>query len=119
MSRSSTTANSPVESLLDGFVGYLREERGGSAATAETYVPDLRRFLAQHGQRGIGDLTAAAVSKAVLAEVAGWSPASVRRYAVGLRSFLRYCQLAGLIETDLGIGAAGVPAAAFAAAARD
>jgi hypothetical protein len=61
----------------------------------------LRRFLAQHGQRGIGDLTAAAVSKAVLAEVAGWSPASVRRYAVGLRSFLRYCQLAGLIETDL------------------
>jgi hypothetical protein len=55
----------------------------------------------------------------VLAEVAGWSPASVRRYAVGLRSFLRYCQLAGLIETDLGIGAAGVPAAAFAAAARD
>ena len=40
MSRSSTTANSPVESLLDGFVGYLREERGVSAATAETYVPD-------------------------------------------------------------------------------
>jgi hypothetical protein len=33
--------------------------------------------------------------------VAGWSPASVRRYAVGLRSFLRYIQLAGLIETDL------------------
>jgi site-specific recombinase XerD len=101
MSRSSTTANSPVESLLDGFVGYLREERGVSAATVETYVPDVRRFLAQHGQRGIGDLTAAAVSKAVLAEVAGWSPASVRRYAVGLRSFLRYCQLTGLIETDL------------------
>jgi site-specific recombinase XerD len=51
MSRSSTTANSPIESLLDGFVGYLREERGVSAATAETYVPDLRRFLAQHGQQ--------------------------------------------------------------------
>jgi integrase/recombinase XerD len=101
MSRSSSTANSPVESLLDGFVGYLREERGVSAATVETYVPDVRRFLAQYGQRGIGDLTAAAVSKAVLVEVAGWSPASVRRYAVGLRSFLRYCQLAGLIETDL------------------
>lgn len=63
MSRSSTTANSPIESLLDGLVGYLREERGVSAATAETYVPDLRRFLAQNGQRGIGDLTAAAVSK--------------------------------------------------------
>jgi hypothetical protein len=33
MSRSSTAMSSPVELLLGGFVGYLREERGVSALT--------------------------------------------------------------------------------------
>jgi integrase/recombinase XerD len=101
MSRSITTANSPVDPLLGGFVGYLREERGVAPATVETYVLDVRRFLAQRGQRGISELSAAEVSKAVLAEAAVWSPASVRRYGCALRSFLRYCHVAGLIETDL------------------
>jgi integrase/recombinase XerD len=101
MSRSITTVNSPIGPLLHGFVGYLREECGVAAATVETYVPDVRRFLAQRGQRGIGELSAAEVSKAVLAEVAGWSPASVRRFGCALRWFLRYCHVAGLIEADL------------------
>jgi integrase/recombinase XerD len=101
MSRSISTANSPVDPLLDGFVGYLRQERGVSAATVDTYVPDVRRFLTQRGRRGICGLSAAEVPKAVLAEVAGWSPASVRRYRCALRSFLHYCHVAGLIETDL------------------
>jgi hypothetical protein len=83
MSRSITTANSPVDPLLDGFVGYLREERGVAGATVEAHVADVRRFLARRGQRGIGELSAAEVSKAVLAEVAGWvagvgAPVSVR-----------------------------------------
>jgi integrase/recombinase XerD len=86
---------------LEGFVGYLREERGVAGARVETYVADVRRFLARRGQLGIGELSAAEVSKAVLAEVAGWSPASVRRYGCALRSFLRYCHVAGSIETDL------------------
>ena len=102
MSRSSITANSPVDLLLDGFIGYLREERGVSAATIAVYVPDVRRFVAQRGPRGIRDLSAAEVSKAaVLAEVAGWSPATARRYGCALRAFLRFCHLAGLIERDL------------------
>jgi integrase len=50
-------------------------------------------------------LTAAEVSKAVLGEVASRSPASVRRYGCALRSFLRYCYLAGLIEHDLSAAA--------------
>jgi site-specific recombinase XerD len=101
MSRSITTANAPVEPLLEGFVVYLREERGVAAATVQTYIPDVRRFLAGRGQRGIGELSAAEVSKAVLAEAAVWSPASVRRFGCALRSFLRYCHVAGLVETDL------------------
>jgi integrase len=59
------------------------------------------RFVAQRGPRGMGDLDAAEVSTAVLAEVAGWSPATARRYGCALRAFLRYCHLAGLIERDL------------------
>ena len=41
------------------------------------------------------------MSKAVLGQVAGRSPASVRRYGCALRSFLRYCYLTGLVERDL------------------
>ena len=33
--------------LLDGFVGYLRSERGVSALTVDAYVPEVRRFLAR------------------------------------------------------------------------
>jgi integrase/recombinase XerD len=65
----------------------------------------VRRFLARRGGSDLGELTAAEVSKAVLGEVAGRSPASVRRYGCALRSFLRYCYLAGLIEHDLSAAA--------------
>ncbi len=102
MSRSSITGHSPVDVLLDGFVAYLRGQRGLSAATIAVYVPDMRRFLVKRGPRGIRGLSAAEVSKAMLGEVAaGWSPASTRRYGCALRAFLRYCHFAGLIETDL------------------
>ena len=105
MSRSSMTASSPGEVLLAGFVGYLRGERGVAALTVDACVSDVRRFLAHRGGSDLGDLTAAEVSKAVLGEVAGRSPASVRRYGCALRSFLRYCHLAGLIESDLSAAA--------------
>jgi integrase/recombinase XerD len=91
----------PVELLLDGFVGYLREERGVSARTVEAYVSDVRRFLARCGRYGVDGLSAAEVSAAVLGELGDRSPASVRRYGCALRWFLRYCHLAGLIETNL------------------
>ena len=35
MSRSSGTGGVPTEGLLDGFVGYLRTERGVTALTVE------------------------------------------------------------------------------------
>src|SRR6266567_7626752 len=94
-----------VESLLDGFVGYLREERGVSGRTVEAYVSDVRRFLARRGGRGVDELSAAEVCAAVLGELDGRSPASVRRYGCALRAFLRYCHVAGLIESDLSAAA--------------
>jgi len=106
MSRSSTESILPLEPLLDGFVGYLRRERGVSPATVDAYASDVRRFLTRHGgASNLCELTAAEVSKAVLAEVAGWSPAPVRRYAASLRAFLRYCHLVGLIDADLSAAA--------------
>jgi integrase/recombinase XerD len=93
------------QALLDGFTRYLRAERGVSALTVDAYLSDVRRFLARCGGSDLGELTAAEVSKAVLGEVASRSPASVRRYGCALRSFLRYCYLAGLIEHDLSAAA--------------
>jgi integrase/recombinase XerD len=104
MPRSSTTATAPVD-VLDGFVGYLRGERGVTVLTVDAYVSDVRSFLAHRGGSDLAELTAAEVSKAVLGQVAGRSPASVRRYGCALRSFMRYCYSAGLVEHDLSAAA--------------
>jgi site-specific recombinase XerD len=103
---------------LDGFVDYLCKERGVSPATVAAYVSDVARFLARRsGGSDLCAFTAAEVSKAVLGEAAGRSPASVRRYGCAVRSFLRYCQLAGLIETDLSAAVLPVSGPATVAAA--
>lgn len=103
MSRSSGTG--PVEVLLDGFVAYLRSERGVTALTVEAYVSDVRRFLARRGGSDLSGLTAAEVSNALLSQVADRSPASVQRYGCAVRSFLRYCYLVGLVDHDLSAAA--------------
>lgn len=105
MSRSSITSGAPADVLLDGFGGYLRRERGAAVLTVDAYVSDVRRFLAHRGGSELDALTAAEVSKAVLGQVAGRSPASVRRYGCALRSFLRYCYVTGLVEQDLSAAA--------------
>jgi integrase/recombinase XerD len=89
------------EVLLDGFVGYLRSERGVSELTIDAYRGEVRRFLAGLGGGGLSALTAGDVSRAVLGEVGRRSPASVRRYGCALRSFLRYSYLTGLVERDV------------------
>jgi site-specific recombinase XerD len=87
--------------LLEGFIGYLRGERGVTALTVEAYVSDVRRFLADWGGSDVRGLTAAQVSCAVLGQVGERAPATVRRFGCGLRSFLRYCYVVGLVGTDL------------------
>jgi integrase/recombinase XerD len=86
---------------LDGFAGYLRSERGVTELTVGVYVAGRRGFLVDRGGGGLGELTAADVSKAVLGQVTRWPPVSVRRYGCSLRSFLRYCYLVGLVDRDL------------------
>lgn len=101
MARSDSSAVTPREVVLDGFIGYLRSERGVSELTVEVYVAEVRRFLTGLGASELRGLTATDVSRAVLGEVGLRSPATVRRYGCALRSFLRYCYLSGLVDLDL------------------
>jgi hypothetical protein len=101
MSRSTTKAAAPVEAVLAGFVGYLREQRGVSVLTIDAYVADVRRFLAGRDAGSLRELTAVEVSRAVLDEAADRSPASMRRYGCALRAFFRYGHFAGLVEREL------------------
>lgn len=107
MTRSRTSDTAPDDPLVAGFVGYLRRERGVSDLTVEAYVPEVCRFLAGLGGSALSELSAAEVSRAVLGQVGGRSPSSVRRYGCALRSFLRYCYLTGLVDHD--VSAAALP----------
>lgn len=82
----SSSSASETDQLLEGFADYLRRERAVSMFTVDLYVADVRRFLAGGGDRDLRELTSADVSHAVLGQVGGWSPASVRRFGCALRS---------------------------------
>jgi integrase/recombinase XerD len=91
-----------VDVLLGGFDRYLREERGLASRTTQTYLGHARRFLADYCEDGDPrELTPADVSAAVIRESTAMSVGSVQLFVSALRSLLRYCQAAGLIEADL------------------
>ncbi len=95
-------AVTPEEALLESFERYLRDERGLAAGTVDGYVGHGRRFLG--GLRrsgGLGSLTAGEVTSAVLRESAGVSVSTTQNFVAGLKSFLRFCFVEGLVELDL------------------
>ncbi len=96
------TVTSPVEVLLSGFARFLRGERGLAECTTAAHVARVRRFLIDYtDEGGVGNLTTGDVTRAVLAEAARLSVGSAQYFVAALRSFLRYCFLAGLVEADL------------------
>jgi integrase/recombinase XerD len=101
MSRSRSVVVASCEVLLERFAAYLREERGVSVLTVDAYVSDSRRFLSRYGSSDLRAMTAGEVSAVVVGEVAYRSPATVRRFGVSVRAFLRYCHVAALVEHDL------------------
>jgi integrase/recombinase XerD len=97
-----------ADALLDAYAQFLRQERGLAASTTSAYVLRAQRFLAWHGHGA--DLRAVdttVVTGAVLGEADRVSSGSAQFFVVALRSFLRYCYLAGVIDTDL--SAASLP----------
>jgi integrase/recombinase XerD len=90
------------ELLLAAFEGYLVSERALGVATAAGYVRGARRFLdGLAGGDGLAGLAAGEVTAAVVCQSAVLSVAAARNFVCGLRAFLRFCFLEGLVESDL------------------
>jgi site-specific recombinase XerD len=95
------------ERLLETFETHLLGERALTRSTAAAYVAYAHRFLERAG-RGLDELTAADVTGAVLAEAGTVSASSAQYFVAGLRAFLRFCFLQGLLEVDVSNAALAV-----------
>lgn len=94
-------ALSPTEALMESFRCYLLGERGLSAGTVRGYVEHARRFVAGLAPGGLAEVTSAQVTAAVLRESAAVSVSTTQNFVAGLRAFLRFCFVDGLIGIDL------------------
>jgi site-specific recombinase XerD len=95
-------ALSPTHVLMARFEGYLCSERGLCAGTVRGYVRHAERFVAQLAPgTELADVTAREVTGAVLRESAAVSVSTTQNFVAGLRSFLRFCFVEGLIGVDL------------------
>lgn len=92
---------SPREVLLARYERYLLTERGLATGTVRGYVAHAGRFLDGLGPVGLAEVTAGEVTAAVLAESAVWSVSATQNFVAGLRSFLRFCVVEGLVAADL------------------
>jgi integrase/recombinase XerD len=92
---------SSTEALMGSFQRYLLSERGLSAGTVRGYVDRARRFVAGLTPGGLRHVTSAEVTTAVLRESAAVSVSATQNFVAGLRAFLRFCFIEGLIEVDL------------------
>jgi integrase/recombinase XerD len=97
-----------LQSTIDGYLTYLRVERGLAPATIRAYRADLRDFAAA---RGVGRGWAASPEVVVDYLAArtrrgrrhdpGLAPSSLRRRAAALKGFYRFAYGEGLIATDV------------------
>lgn len=96
------TAVTATEVLLESFGVFLRTERGLAPDTVAACVGRARRFLEWSAPDGnVAGLTAGDVTRAVFRESELVSIGSVRNFAAGVRSFLRYAFVESLVATDL------------------
>lgn len=92
----------PIDVLLASFEEYLLAERSLAASTAANYVAGARRFLnGLSGQVALAAATAGDVTEAVLRESERVSASTAQSFVAALRSFLRFCFIEGLVESDL------------------
>jgi len=95
--------------LLISFRRHLLAERGLRESTADRYVEYARRFLAERSSAAaLSVLTSAEVTRCVQREAARVAVASTQYFVAGLRSFLRFCFVEGLVEMDLAPAALAV-----------
>lgn len=95
-------SSSSTEAVLTSFEGYLLGERALATGTVRGYVSHARRFLGGlPSGSDLAGVTAADVTVAVLRESAAVSVSATQFFVAGLRSFLRFCFLVGLVPVDL------------------
>jgi site-specific recombinase XerD len=93
---------SPREAMLAGFEHYLLAERGLAAGTVRGYVDHARRFLEQlRPGTELADVSAAEVTTAVLDRSVAVSVSATQNFVSGLRAFLRFGVIEGLVSVDL------------------
>ena len=97
------------EVLLERYRDYLRLERGLEADTIANYVRVVAMFLAVQQGRRLDDLVAGDISGFMSSQCRLVSARQAERLATGLRSFLGFALVEGLISAPL---AAAVPSVA-------
>jgi site-specific recombinase XerD len=95
--------------LLERYCDYLAVERGLAPVTVTNYVRVVALFLTVHAGRGLDELRAGDVSGFMTSQCAGVSVRAAERLATGLRSFLGFAVVEGLISVPL---AGAVPSVA-------
>ncbi len=104
-------ASDDADEALVRFRAYLLAERGLAACTANAYVQRAHRFVTGlPGNRGLADVTTADVTEAVRREAIRVSAGSVQYFVAGVRAFLRFCFLEGMVGTDRSAAALAVSA---------
>jgi integrase/recombinase XerD len=97
------------EELVERYRRYLVVERGLATETVVEYVRTAVLFLVEHPGRALDDVGIGDVSRFMTRHCRLVSPKSVERLATGLRSFLGFALLEGVIIVPL---AGAVPSAA-------
>ena len=95
-------AGSPTDVLLAHFERYLLIERGLAAGTVVLYLACVRRFMdGLPLDRELAGLVAGDVTAAVLREAESVSVSAAQNFVSGVRWFLRFCFIEGLVGCDL------------------
>jgi len=102
MAAEEPAAGSPTDVLLAHFERYLLSERGLAAGTVVLYSACVRRFMdGLPPDRELAGLAAGDVTAAVLREAESVSVSAAQNFVSGVRWFLRFCFIEGLVGCDL------------------
>jgi len=93
-------AGSPTDLLLARFERYLIAERGLAPGSVALYLACVRRFVEGLPDGAVAGLVAGDVTAAVLREAEVVSVSAAQNFVSGLRWFLRFCFVEGLVDTD-------------------